>query len=114
MTDTPTPTLPPTFPLLRHGRSKGTLNDPFVTETKRTDNPEAIIDQEYDPHHLQTAITQAINTITPKMKLKFDGSNFSNWEDHMAMLFDDFLDNPEYLMATTGCTTYGEKYVDPY
>ncbi|MBW0516272.1 hypothetical protein O181_055987 [Austropuccinia psidii MF-1] len=108
MTNTPTPTFPPVFPLLRRGRSKGTLGDPFLAETKRTGDTEVILDQEYDPHRLRTAIAQAINTITPKMKLKVDGSNFSDWEDDMAMLFDDFLDNPEYL-TMTGHTTYGEK-----
>ncbi|MBW0462703.1 hypothetical protein O181_002418 [Austropuccinia psidii MF-1] len=101
MTDTPTPTFPPVFPLLKCGRLKGTLGDPFFIKT--------ILDQEYDPHHLRMAIAQAINAITPEMKLKVDSSNFSDWEDDMAMLFNNFLDNPEYLTTTTGRTTYGEK-----
>ncbi|MBW0543309.1 hypothetical protein O181_083024 [Austropuccinia psidii MF-1] len=105
MTDTPTPT----FPLRQCGRSKGTLNDLFVAQTKRTDNTEATLDQEYDPHFLWMAIAQVINTITPEMKLKVDGSNFSIWEDNMVMLFNDFLENPKYLTTTAGCTTYGEK-----
>ncbi|MBW0543276.1 hypothetical protein O181_082991 [Austropuccinia psidii MF-1] len=109
MTDTPTPTFPPAFPMLRGGRSKGTLSDPFLTGTKKTEDTDAIIDEEYDPHRLRTAIAQVINAITADMKLKVDGSNFSDWEDDMAMLLDDFLDNPEYLTTTTGRTTYGEK-----
>ncbi|MBW0541387.1 hypothetical protein O181_081102 [Austropuccinia psidii MF-1] len=109
MTDTPTPTFPPVFPLLKCGRSKGTLGDPFLAETKITEDTEAILDHKYEPHCLRTAITQEINAITPKMKLKVDSSNFSYWEDDMAMLFDNFLDNLEYLTTTTGCTTYGEK-----
>ncbi|MBW0488683.1 hypothetical protein O181_028398 [Austropuccinia psidii MF-1] len=109
MTDTPAPTFPPTFPLPQGGRSKGTLNDPFLPEAKRADDTDAILDQEYDPHWLRKAIAQVINTITPKMKLKVNGSNFSDWEDNMAMLLDDFLDNPEYLTTTTGCSTYSKK-----
>ncbi|MBW0466305.1 hypothetical protein O181_006020 [Austropuccinia psidii MF-1] len=109
MTDTHTPTFLLTIPFLRRGRSKGILNDPFIAKTRKADDTNAILDQEYDPHHLRMAITQAINTITPEMKLKVDSSNFSDWEDDMAMLLDNFLDNPEYLMTTTECTTYGEK-----
>ncbi|MBW0485849.1 hypothetical protein O181_025564 [Austropuccinia psidii MF-1] len=43
------------------------------------------------------------------MKLKVNGFNFSDWEDNMVMLFDDFLDNTKYLTTATGRTTYGEK-----
>ncbi|MBW0503568.1 hypothetical protein O181_043283 [Austropuccinia psidii MF-1] len=87
MTDTPTPTFPPFFPLLRRGRSRGTLNDPFLDKMKKTDDTDAILDQEYDPHCLRMAIAQAINTITPKMKLKVDGSNFSDWEDNSTIFW---------------------------
>ncbi|MBW0539538.1 hypothetical protein O181_079253 [Austropuccinia psidii MF-1] len=76
---------------------------------KKTDDTDAILDQEYDPHCLRMAIAQAIDTITPKMKLKVNGSNFSDWEDNMTILFDNFLENTEYLTTTTGRTTYGEK-----
>ncbi|MBW0468076.1 hypothetical protein O181_007791 [Austropuccinia psidii MF-1] len=110
MTDTPTPTFLLTIPLLQHGRSKGILNDPFISETRKANDTNKMLDKGYDPHCLQMAIAQAINTITPETKLKVDGSNFSNWEDGMAMLLNDFFDNPEYLKTTTGRTTYGKNY----
>ncbi|MBW0492941.1 hypothetical protein O181_032656 [Austropuccinia psidii MF-1] len=47
--------------------------------------------------------------VSQAMKLKVDGSNFAEWEDDMAMLMDDFLDNPEYLTTKEGRTTYNEK-----
>ncbi|MBW0579286.1 hypothetical protein O181_119001 [Austropuccinia psidii MF-1] len=110
MTDTLTPTNPTFVPtLLRCGRSRAALNNPFIAQTKNADGKEAIVDKEYNPHQLCTIISQAINAITPEMKLKVDSSNFSNLEDNIEMLFDDFLDNPEYLLTSIGQMTYDEK-----
>ncbi|MBW0523703.1 hypothetical protein O181_063418 [Austropuccinia psidii MF-1] len=85
--------------------------DPFIAEKKRPEDSDEILSIEYDPHQLRTAISQAIGAITPAMKLKVDGSNFAEWEDNMAMLMDNFLDNPEYLTTKEGRTTYDESYV---
>ncbi|MBW0499004.1 hypothetical protein O181_038719 [Austropuccinia psidii MF-1] len=109
MTDTPTPSNPPFAAPLRKGRSKLAMVDPFFAETKKPEDNDEILHIEYDPHRLRTAVSQAIGAITPAMKLKVDGSDFAEWEDDMAMLMDDFLDNPEYLSTTEGRTMYDEK-----
>ncbi|MBW0475938.1 hypothetical protein O181_015653 [Austropuccinia psidii MF-1] len=109
MTDTPTPSNPPFAAPLRKGRSKVAMVDPFFPETKKSGDDDEILHIDYDPHRLRTAVSQAIGAITPTMKLKVDGSNFAEWEDDMAMLMDDFLDNPEYLTTKEGRTTYDEK-----
>ncbi|MBW0509458.1 hypothetical protein O181_049173 [Austropuccinia psidii MF-1] len=109
MTDTPTPSNPPFAAPLRKGRLKLAMVDPFFPKTKKSGDSNEILHIKYDPHHLRTALSQAIGAITPTMKLKVDGSNFAEWEDDKAMLMDDFLDNPEYLTTKEGRTMYDEK-----
>ncbi|MBW0484808.1 hypothetical protein O181_024523 [Austropuccinia psidii MF-1] len=97
MADTPTPSNPPFAHPLQKGHSKLSTMDPFYAETKRPEDSDKILNIDYDLNHLCTAVSQAIGAITPAMKLKVDGLNFAEWEDDMAMLMDNFLDNPKYL-----------------
>ncbi|MBW0488369.1 hypothetical protein O181_028084 [Austropuccinia psidii MF-1] len=83
--------------------------DPLYSETKKPEDSNKILNIDYDLHHLCTAVSQAIVAITPAMKIKVNGLNFAEWEDDMAMLMDDFLDNPKYLTIKEGRTMYDEK-----
>ncbi|MBW0574813.1 hypothetical protein O181_114528 [Austropuccinia psidii MF-1] len=62
-----------------------------------------------DQYCLRMMIAQASMAIKEDMKLKGDGSNFVTWEDNMAMLLDNFIDNANYLSTTYGMNVFDEK-----
>ncbi|MBW0503499.1 hypothetical protein O181_043214 [Austropuccinia psidii MF-1] len=93
------------IPPLQHGRSAARLPNPFCNHKQMT-NP---TERHNDQYCLWTMIAQANTAIKEDMKLKEDGSNFVTWEDNMAMLLDDFIDDADYLSTTDGTNIFDEK-----
>ncbi|MBW0477744.1 hypothetical protein O181_017459, partial [Austropuccinia psidii MF-1] len=93
------------IPPLRRGRSAARLPDPFCDHKQMT-NP---TERHDDLYRLRTMIAQANAAIKEDMKLKEDGSNFVTWEDSMAMVLDDFVDDADYLSTQDGTNAFNEK-----
>ncbi|MBW0488257.1 hypothetical protein O181_027972 [Austropuccinia psidii MF-1] len=93
------------IPPLQCGRSAARLPNPFCDHKQMT-NP---TERRNDQYCLWTMIVQANAAIKEDMKLKEDGSSFVTWEDNMAMLLDDFIDDANYLSTTDGMNVFNEK-----
>ncbi|MBW0531773.1 hypothetical protein O181_071488 [Austropuccinia psidii MF-1] len=96
------------IPPLQRGRSAARQPNPFSNHKQMT-NPTERHDDQYC---LQTMIAQANTAIKEDMKLKEDGSNFVTWEDNMAMLLDDFIDDADYCLQQMERTSSMRKYID--